>query len=38
VVRADQRPSQVVIEPIGSFLSQRLAASVKDIGNALSIT
>nr|GEV67605.1 protein FAR1-related sequence 5-like [Tanacetum cinerariifolium] len=32
------RPSQVVIEPIGLFLSQRIAAPVKDIGNALSIT
>ncbi|GKE92620.1 hypothetical protein Tco_1573715, partial [Tanacetum coccineum] len=32
------RPSQVVIEPVGSFLSQRLVAPVKDIGNALSIT
>ncbi|GJW74625.1 putative reverse transcriptase domain-containing protein [Tanacetum coccineum] len=32
------RPSQVVIKPVGSFLSQRLAAPVKDIGNDLSIT
>ncbi|GJZ68226.1 hypothetical protein Tco_0631466 [Tanacetum coccineum] len=32
------RPSQVVIELVGSFLSQRLEAPVKDMGNALSIT
>ncbi|GKE33933.1 hypothetical protein Tco_1453255 [Tanacetum coccineum] len=30
--------SQVVIEPDGLFLSQRLAATVKDIRKALSIT
>nr|GEV77649.1 hypothetical protein [Tanacetum cinerariifolium] len=32
------RSSQVVIEPDGLFLSQRLAAPVRDIGKALSIT
>ncbi|GKC41552.1 hypothetical protein Tco_1059274, partial [Tanacetum coccineum] len=32
------KSSQVVIEPDGLFLSQRLAAPVKDIGKALSIT
>ncbi|GKF89614.1 hypothetical protein Tco_0263577, partial [Tanacetum coccineum] len=32
------RSSQVLIELVGSFLSQRLAAPVKDIGKTLSIS
>ncbi|GKB36043.1 hypothetical protein Tco_0880985 [Tanacetum coccineum] len=32
------RSSQVLIEPVGSFLSQRLAAPVKDIGKTQSIS
>ncbi|GJS82168.1 putative TNP-like transposable element [Tanacetum coccineum] len=37
IVSLRARPSQVVIEPTGLFLSQRLAAPVRDTGKAQSI-